>query len=103
MLVGERLRMAIEAVGKRPVDICRTFGVAPSKLGNWMRGDHYPDPWFLVRFCDRFSVSADYFYRGKVSPAMDGPLADELWAAEEKAQQAQKARVAQEPADEKQS
>ena len=103
LLVGDRLRTAIEALGKKQVEICRMFGVAPSKLGNWMRGEHYPDPWFIVRFCDRFNVSADYFYRGRVSSAMDGSLADALWAAEETAQQEQQALAAPAPVAEKQS
>jgi len=103
LLVGDRLRMAIEALGKRPVDVCRIFDVAPSKLGNWMRGEHYPDPWFIVRFCDRFNVTADFFYRGRVSSAMDAPLADALWAKEEAAQRAQLERAAQEPEAEKTS
>ena len=103
LLVGDRLRMAIEALGKRPVDVCRIFDVAPSKLGNWMRGEHYPDPWFIVRFCDRFNVTADYFYRGRVSSAMDAPLADALWAKAEAAQRAHLERAAQEPAAEQTS
>ena len=97
------MRTAIEALGKKQVEICRMFDVAPSKLGNWMRGEHYPDPWFIVRFCNRFNVSADYFYRGLVSSAMDGPLADALWAAEEAAQQEQQALAAPAPVAEKQS
>lgn len=100
--VGDRLRTAIEAVGKKQVEICRMFGVAPSKLGNWLRGEHYPDPWFIVRFCDRFNVSADYFYRGRVSSAMDAPLADALWAAEEEARRGQAAAAAQAPETETQ-
>ena len=96
-LVGDRLRIAIEALGKRPVDICRMFDVAQPKLGNWMRGDHYPDPWFIVRFCDRFNLSADYFYRGRVSSAMDCSLADALWAAEGAAQREQQAQAAPAP------
>lgn len=80
--VGARLRLAIEAVNKRPADIARQFSVSPSKLGNWMRGDDYPSEWFVVQFCDRFNVSMDYLYRGLVSTAMADPLADALWAAE---------------------
>lgn len=81
--VGSRLRIAIEAVDKRPAEIARLFDVSPSKLGNWMRGDDYPSEWFVVRFCDRFNISMDYLYRGRVSTAMDRPLADALWAAEQ--------------------
>lgn len=80
--VGSRLRVAIEATGKSQVEIARQFGVSPSKLGNWLRGDNYPDEMFLSRFCERFNISMDYLYRGQVAAAMAGPVADALWAAE---------------------
>ena len=82
--VGSRLRIAIEAVGKRQADIVRIFpDVTASKLNNWLRGDDYPSEWFIVRFCDRFNLSMDWIYRGRVSVAMDASLADILWAAEQ--------------------
>jgi hypothetical protein len=91
--VGSRLRIAIEAVGKRQADIVRLFpDVTASKLNNWLRGDDYPSEWFVVRFCDRFNLSMDWIYRGRVSVAMDVSLADILWAAEQ--------ALAPDPADE---
>lgn len=65
--VGRRLRIAIEGVGRKPAQISAQFDVSPSKLGNWMRGDHYPDPWFLKQFCDHYGLTADWFYRGLMS------------------------------------
>lgn len=62
--VGQNLRLAIEAIGMRPADLSRTFGVSPSKLGNWLRGDNYPEPPLLVRLCDEYGLTMDWFYRG---------------------------------------
>lgn len=78
---GARLAVAIQAIGKSQAEICRALGVSPSKLGNWLRGDYYPDPYFVSRFCDRFSVTTDWIYRGQVSSPMGDALADALWAA----------------------
>lgn len=78
---GARLGIAIQAIGKSQADICRAMGVSPSKLGNWLRGDYYPDPYFVSRFCDRFSVTTDWIYRGQVASPMGDALADALWAA----------------------
>lgn len=80
--VGARLRVAIEALNQSPADIGRLFNVSQSKLGNWLRGDHYPDEFFVAAFCDRFNISMDYLYRGRMPTEMAGPLADALWAAE---------------------
>lgn len=83
--VGRRLRIAIEAVGKRPAEIARMFdGVTQPKLGNWMRGDDYPAEWFVVNFCDRFNITTDWIYRGRIAVSMDAALADALWIAEQK-------------------
>jgi transcriptional regulator with XRE-family HTH domain len=81
--VGQRLRIAIEAIPASQVSVSKALGVAPSKLGNWIRGDNYPDPWFIYQFCDRYGVTADWIYRGQVSGAMATNLADALWAAEQ--------------------
>lgn len=80
--VGSHLKMAIEALGLRQHQVAKEFGVSPSKLGNWVRGDNYPDEYFVKRFCERYQVSADWIYLGKVY-GMPSPLADTLWKAEE--------------------
>jgi hypothetical protein len=62
--VGNNLRLAIEAVAKSQADFARRVGVSQTKLGNWLRGDHYPDPQVLVRACDEYGLTMDWFYRG---------------------------------------
>lgn len=62
--VGRRLRIAIEAMQTTQADVCRELGISQGKLNNWLRGEHYPDPLIIARFCDHFAVSADWIYRG---------------------------------------
>jgi transcriptional regulator with XRE-family HTH domain len=76
--VGARLRIAIEALGLTQAAVARAFDVSPSKLGNWVRGDSYPNEIFLVRFCDRYNITMDWLFRDVVS-GMAFPLADVLW------------------------
>ena len=81
MNVGDRLRTSIEALNLSQAEVARAFGVSPSNLGNWLRGDAYPNPLFVKQFCDRYGVNADYLYRGEVS-ALPVKLADALVAAQ---------------------
>ena len=93
--VGRRLRMAIEAVGLTQAAVARAFdGVTPPKLGNWLRGDHYPDEYFIKQFCDRYGITADWIYRGVVS-GVSGDAGDVLWKAEQESQAARLAPVRQ--------
>lgn len=78
--VGRRLRIAIEAIGASQADVARELDVNPSKLGNWLRGENYPDEWFITRFCDRYGVTTDWIYRGLVSESASG-VASALWKA----------------------
>ena len=81
IVVGKRLRLTIEALGLRQIDVARQFDISPPKIGNWLRGVNYPETLALVRFCDRYDLTMDWFLRGKVT-GVAGPLADTLWAAE---------------------
>lgn len=62
--VGNNLRVAIDALGISQAEFCRRTGIAPNKLSNYLRGDNYPDPIWLVRVCDEFGLTTDWFYRG---------------------------------------
>lgn len=77
---GSRLGIAIEALGKTQAEVCRALGVSPSKLGNWLRGDYYPDPYFVAQFCDRYGITADWIYRNQAG-AVAGDVGDALWVA----------------------
>lgn len=82
--VGRRLRAAIAAKGITQADVERALGASASKLGNWLRGDHYPSAFFVRLFCDRYGITTDWIYRGIVS-GMDKTLADALWKSEQAA------------------
>lgn len=64
IFVGNNLRLAISAIGISQAEFCRRTGIAPNKLSNYLRGDNYPDPIWLVRVCDEFGLTTDWFYRG---------------------------------------
>lgn len=79
--VAENLNAVIEAVGRGPTYVAREIGVTASKLGNWTRGDNYPDPYAMMKLCDRFGVSMDWIYRRRIF-GLDDTLAAGLRAAE---------------------
>ena len=86
--VGSRLRMAIEALGLSQTAAGRPFGVTAQKMGNWLRGDHYPDPWFIFNFCARHPITADWIYLGRAS-GLTGEMGDALFAGASASQAAQ--------------
>lgn len=75
--VGQRLQLAIEALHLQPIEVARFLGITTSKLGNWLAGRNYPDEFLLARFCDRYGVTADWIYRGRLY-GLPGELADGL-------------------------
>lgn len=68
--VAENLAMVVavgaEAKGKSQADFARSVDVSPSKLGNWLRGDNYPDPYTMVKVCDLYGVSMEWIYRRRL-------------------------------------
>lgn len=67
--VGRNLRITIAAIGIKPADAAREMGVSPQKLGNWMRGDNYPDPFLITRFCADHSAPLEMVYAGIAASA----------------------------------
>lgn len=76
--VGDRLRVAIQALGISQAEFARSLSVEPNKLGNWLRGDNYPPNLVIVAMSERWTITADWLLRGVVS-GMASPLADALW------------------------
>ncbi len=68
--VAENLATVIavvaEARGKSQASFAKSIGVSPSKLGNWLRGDNYPDPYAMMQVCDLYGVSMDWIYRRRL-------------------------------------
>lgn len=65
--VGARLRIAIQATHGNLSQWGRQFNVSPYKLGNWLRGDNYPDPYILGIYCDQTGITLDWIYRDVVA------------------------------------
>lgn len=61
--IGENLALAREAVGASQADWVRQYHLNPAKISEWERGKYYPDPAFLVRLCDDYGFTMDWFYR----------------------------------------
>ena len=62
--VGNNLRLCIEALGLSQAEFARRTDIAPNKLHNYLRGQNYPEPQWLVRVCEEFGLTTDWFYRG---------------------------------------
>lgn len=60
-VVGHRLRKLIDALGISYVEAGKDMDVSKSKLGNWMRGDNYPDPHAIYRFCRARRINSGVF------------------------------------------
>lgn len=65
--IGERLRLAREAIGYRAVDICRLHNVEKTKYSHWERGVHYPDYLFLVSLWRHHKIPTDFILTGDTS------------------------------------
>jgi transcriptional regulator with XRE-family HTH domain len=75
------LALAREAIGMPLGEFARRIGVSPQQLANYENGDAYPDRIAVVRACEEFGFSCDWFYRGLRSGLADH-LAGKLLQAE---------------------
>jgi transcriptional regulator with XRE-family HTH domain len=65
------------AIGRPDAEIARSINVSTNKLGNWKRGDNYPDPHIVPRLCDRYGATMDWIFRGLLY-GMPTELADRI-------------------------
>lgn len=87
--VGGSLMIARTALNKRPVDWTKkypTLLTTQSKLANYEAGKHYPPPLFLVRLCEDYGLTMDWFYR-RVRSGVPEQLSDKLRGTSESASQ----------------
>ena len=61
---GFRLRRLIDACEISYVRAAADMGVSKQRLGNWMRGDNYPELYALYRFARLRGVNTDYVFLG---------------------------------------
>lgn len=78
-MVARNLRQIIAVIGRPQVEIAARLEVSKSKLGNWLRGDNYPDPHAMWLLCYHYGVTMDWIYRGQVF-GLPAVLADGLRA-----------------------
>jgi transcriptional regulator with XRE-family HTH domain len=62
--VCKNLKLARLATGLRLAAFARRLEVSPQALANYEAGYRIPPPQALVRACEEFGFTADWFYRG---------------------------------------
>jgi transcriptional regulator with XRE-family HTH domain len=92
--VGNRLRIAIEGIGKTPEEITKEFGVSIERLGYRFGGVGYPDMFFLDAFCQKYGSTMDWLFRD-VSFGVPSSWADRFLQEKEASQAASPAKVRQ--------
>ena len=82
VFVGGNLRLAREALGKSPSQLTKEYGLRnQSKLHNWETGVNYPNLWFLIKLCDDYGFTLDWFLRRR-RVGVSAELAENLKRAE---------------------
>lgn len=62
--VGERLRLAREALGVKQAEFARRHGIDKTKLSHWERGQHLPSLAYVRLLWREYQISADWIYLG---------------------------------------
>jgi hypothetical protein len=68
--IAYRLALSLEALGVTKSEAAEAIGASPSKIGNWTAHERdalfYPDPYLLGLLCDRYGLTMDWLYRGRM-------------------------------------
>lgn len=64
--IGRRLRKARSILYSSSDACAKAFEVPLETWRHYEKGDRYPDPWHLVRFCDETGFTTDFIYRGRL-------------------------------------
>ena len=80
-MVGRNIMLAREALGLRPTEFARRVQLKPPALWNMETGAAYPNPLTIVRMCEEFGFTADWFLRG-LRAGLPHDLASKLQQAE---------------------
>lgn len=62
--VGIRLQQSLIAIGKKPAEIARNFGVSQQRLSNYMTGARPLDIDLAMKLSARFGITLDWLYMG---------------------------------------
>lgn len=75
--MGARLKATREALGIKPVDVCKELEIQANKYSQWESGKSRPNLDDMIRFCERYGVALDWIYRGdpsKLPPGLYAPI-----------------------------
>lgn len=64
--IGRRLRAARSIVFDSSDACAKALKIHINTWRNYEKGERYPDPWLLVRFCDATGFTMDFMYRGRL-------------------------------------
>lgn len=64
--VSRRLRAARSIVYDSSDACAKQMGIPKNTWRGWEKGEKYPDPFHLVRFCDLHGFTTDFIYRGRL-------------------------------------
>lgn len=78
--IGDRLRLAREALGYGLREFARLHNIDFTKLSHWEKGKHYPDPQFIAVLWERHRINADWIYLGEIA-GLRHDLVESLQAA----------------------
>ena len=70
--VGARIRALRHEAGISQSGLAKILGVTPGAVGNWEQGSSCPTARQGVNICDKFNVSLDYIFRGKIHELAPG-------------------------------
>ena len=61
-----RLKMTRNALGLTQENMAEIIGVTQPAYGQWERGLRKIDMRLLIKLCDRYGLTLDWFYRGQL-------------------------------------
>lgn len=64
--VGDRLAQSISAIGKKPADIAKMFGISQQRLSNYIRGERPLDIVLAMKLSARFGFTLEWLYLGDI-------------------------------------
>ena len=75
--VSERIVQGRTALGRSQANVAKALGISAQRLSNYENGSRPLDIGLAIILCERFGLTLDYLYRGKVY-GLPSELADKI-------------------------
>lgn len=66
VLVGKRLRLSRELLGKSQGELAEAYGFKANRWNQWEQGSRLADLYTMLRFCHDYYFTLDWIYRGRL-------------------------------------